>query len=68
MVLTLVAQTDTIGERKVSLESNSLKFSPTPQVDNPTDATALVPASFEFSYSYLDLSNAPADELPSLSD
>jgi len=39
-----VAQTVTIGEQKVSPESESLKFSatPTPQVENPSDSTALV--------------------------
>ena len=39
-----MAQTVTIGEQKVSPESESLKFSatPTPQVENPSDSTALV--------------------------
>jgi len=41
-----VAQTVTIGEQKVSPESESLKFSatPTPQVQNPSDfdSTALI--------------------------
>jgi len=38
-----MAQTVTIGEQKVSSESESLKFSatPTPQVKNPSDSTAL---------------------------
>jgi len=37
---TFVAQTVTIGEQKVSPESESLKFSatPTPQVQNPSDS------------------------------
>ena len=43
---TFVAQTVTIGEQKVSQESESLKFSatPTPQVQNPSDSdsTALL--------------------------
>jgi len=42
-----VAQTVTIGEQKVSLESESLKFSatpiPTPQVQNPSDSSTPTP-------------------------
>ena len=44
-----MAQTVTIGEQKVSPESESLKFSatPTPQVENPSDSdsTAVVRAT-----------------------
>jgi len=42
--VTFVAQTVTIGEQKVCPESESLKFSTTPQVENPfdSDSTALV--------------------------
>ena len=47
-----MAQTVTIGEQKVSPESESLKFSatPTPQVENPSDSnsTALVETPLEF--------------------
>jgi len=40
-----VAQTVTIGEQKVYLESESLKFSatPTPQVENPSDFSTPTP-------------------------
>ena len=39
-----MAQTVTIDEQKVCPESESLKFSATPQVENPSDTTALVTA------------------------
>jgi len=46
-----VAQTVTIVEQKVCLESELLKFSatPTPQVENPSgsDSTALVESKFK---------------------
>jgi len=40
-----VAQTVTIGEQKVSPESESFKFSatPTPQVQNPSDSSTPTP-------------------------
>jgi len=42
---TFVAQTVTIGEQKVSPESESLNFSatPTPQVQNPSDSSTPTP-------------------------
>ena len=51
-----MAQTVTIGEQKVCPESESLKFSttPTPQVENPSDSTALVPLFFCFIYLFCD--------------